>query len=556
MKRKYETVAVVAGLILVLSACEKEIIINAGSEGKVTLTVSMSNSDYVAEEGDVRSFGTQTNEIERVVVPLGDDGDYYLSATLKPDTEQPDELRAYPSNGQRICLAAFNTSNVQVGSTVNYYYSASVNDLIPETTPLIVDVDNTYYIVAYSYNSTTEYPATSNIDPSKDLLWGKSNPKYITFSDRAVSITMAHLFSRVKVNISSTNTGGTIKSIGTVKIAGGKLAGLTLTTGAVAPGSTVADATIGVTGSGATRESGYRAFYPSPTKVTISAVTVTVGSTDHPFSNLSANFTKTLAAGKSYVLAVDLAQANWAHSNIYWDGSKLTFDKYPANSHPSYQGVYFKWGSLVGISPAGSLNSNYGNIAIYIPPVNGESAWRTGKASDANAWGSTFESIRYISPGSGFDRDKNKNYLYDAVGTASHHSNYYGDICSYLTGGVWRIPNTAEFGAAGNYSNPGTIGSDPNDVTGRGSIVSGGVTYNSTYGAVFFPASGYRSDSGNGMTQSGNDTTVGLYVTYWSGSIYDYLAAYALEAYGGLNANPIRMYPPKWALSVRCIRAS
>jgi hypothetical protein len=477
---------------------------------------SVSDVGYGAEEGALKNFGTKAdgfgetaNErvLERVAIPLGDNEDYYLSATLREDTEQSQgELRGVPGNGQRITLAAYNTSNVLVGSA-NYYYSTSVNDLVPQTAgaPLLVDVDNSYYIVAYSYNSTTENPGTSNIDPSKDLLWGKSGTKYITLSDRAVTITMAHLFSRLKVNISSTNTGGNITSIGTVKIAGGKLAGLNLATGVVTAGSAVADATIVVTGSNATRESGYRVFYPSPTKVTISAVTVTVGNTPHSYSNLSADFTKTLEAGKSYVLSVDLARANWAYSNIYWDGSKLTFDKYPVSpTREDYQGVYFKWGSLIGVEPASSGT----NHRLFIPNV-------TNKTWDGSKYVNTTHSLwpdaQYgwaaIPSGSGVP---NNGVIYDYPAFSS----YRGDICSYLTNGAWRMPARTEL-------EEGSYGSAFATLSG-GSTSLKGVIYTTSYRPVFFPASGYIE-----MQYAFRD--LGKVGIYWSGSNYlGNLSAHAL----------------------------
>jgi hypothetical protein len=556
MRITYGAVAMIAGLVLMLSACEKEVV-GVGSEGKVALAISVSNAEYVAEEGALKHFNTKTQEtvLERVVVPLGEDEDYYLSATLRPSPEQSqgEELRGTPSNGQLITLAAFKTSNDVLMGSANYYYSTSVNDLMPQTpgSLLMVDVNDDYYIVAYSYNSTTENPGTSNIDPSKDLLWGKSASKYITLSDRTVTINMAHLFSKVKVNISTANVGSsaTITAIGTVRIEGRKLAGLDLTSGNVTPGSALGAMEVGVTGAGATKTSDEYLFYPSPTRVTISSITIS--GAPNPFNNLAANFTKVLEAGKSYILDVDLARVNWAYSNIYWDGSKLTFDKRPTNSHPNYQGVFFKRGSLVGISPGGSTSpvaDQSGNV-VYVPPVRGESAWATSTMGAANAWGSDYSSIPRVNTPSELYNDYTTNYLYDQVNNpASHHYNYCGDICSYLTGGAWRMPNGAEFGVGTNYST-GNNGSHPNDATGRGSMNGVGYTYNSTVGQVFFPSSGVRSYAG------WLDYT---YVAYWSGSGGDMnSSAYALCKSSGLvtpiDGNAGTM-PTTWALPVRCMK--
>jgi hypothetical protein len=81
---------------------------------------------------------------------------------------------------------------------------------------------------------------------------------------------------------------------------------------------------------------------------TISAVP-SVAFTDTPVT-----FSAELEHGKGYTLQITVNRAlRWALSNVYWDGSKLTFETYgtgdPAKA--MYQGLLFKWGSLVGISP-------------------------------------------------------------------------------------------------------------------------------------------------------------------------------------------------------------
>jgi hypothetical protein len=63
-----------------------------------------------------------------------------------------------------------------------------------------------------------------------------------------------------------------------------------------------------------------------------------------------------------------------AKSNIYWNGSYLTFSN-TSGVTEDYQGVYFKWGSLVGISPK--------NTATLT------TAWETYYPTDMNANNST-----------------------------------------------------------------------------------------------------------------------------------------------------------------------
>jgi hypothetical protein len=555
MKKTYASTGLILSLVLLFSACEKE-----GTEadlgGKVALTVSLNSRDYV--EAGARGFQMKTDEtaLEEVVVPLGEDENYYLMATLRPDPEQADELRGAPSNGQRIALAAFdNATDALAAGPVNYYYSNTLNDLIPMVagSPLVVDVNKTYYIAAYSYNSTTVNPGTSGIDPSMDLLWGKSNPKYITLSDRTVEINMDHLFSRVKVNISVANIpSASISAIGTVRIEGRRQAGLTLNNGDLTPGSAAGalDVTSTLTGSGVTRESGYYVFYPSPTKVTISSITIT--GVANPLTNLEAIFTKTLEAGKNYILAVDLAKVGWATSNIYWDGSQLTFDKYQVGSHPTYQGVFFKHGSLVGISPAifGSYVNDILSIILYAPPVRGESAWVATTIGAANAWGSTYASIPYV--GGVSTSTTSDNYLYDQLNDPdTHYYNYNGDICSYLTGGTWRMPNVDEFGAAANYTvGLGDTNQDPQNATGKG-LINVGLTYNTGSESVFFPYSGQRNASG---VLNPTGSTVGGNLAYWSGSAVRYSSTQVVGLVKSNNVRPQEPIASNWSSSVRCIK--
>jgi hypothetical protein len=536
-------------LALLLAACEKEIA-GASSGEKVALMVSLSGSDYVAAEGSGELKGLQARGseglLERVVVPLGEEEKYYLSATLKAD---PEELRAAPSDNQRITLAAFDAStNGQVGSA-KYYYSTVANDLIPVTAgaPLMVDADKTYYIVAYSYNSTTTDPATANIDPANDLLWGKSGNKYITASDRTVSITMKHLFSRIKVQISSALTNRNIATIGTVKVEGRKLAGLTLGTGALTPGADLGAMETQVSGSGQIRTSVvHHLFYPSPTKVTISSVALS--GVANPFTNLEANFTQVLEAGKSYLLQVDLAQVNWAHSNIYWvntGGSSgyLTFDKYPpaypSASHADYQGDYFKGASLIGVEPA-----SYGdNHRLLIPNV-GSGTWDGTKyvntshslwANAGDGWNYIpFLTSYYLTPG-----DEYYNY--------PDFANYKGDICSYMTNGFWRLPTGLEFET--NY--------DPSHYDNTFASLSGGstglkgVVFNSPYGPVFFPASG-------GL-YFGAFSDLNTWGEYWCGTVYlptqsGVTVSFGIDINDGqLKVEYINNTMLNWAFSVRCI---
>ncbi|MBD8347832.1 hypothetical protein [Dysgonomonas sp. HGC4] len=107
----------------------------------------------------------------------------------------------------------------------------------------------------------------------------------------------------------------------------------------------------------------------------------------------------------------------WAGSNIYWNGSNLTFD---VIAHANYQGVYFLWGSLWGISPSENYNSLF-SLSSY---------WRIKRR------GVTWDSIprvnEILAATPILSRGKTiRNYSY--LGTIHDLTQGIGDICCYLT---------------------------------------------------------------------------------------------------------------------------
>jgi hypothetical protein len=520
MKRKKIGPAL-AGLLLLWTACEKDV--SAGDSGpQVIVNFAIDHAGYETKEEVTRRFDSEGWKPETVVIPLGNE--WYLYATLTPDAavERPsNELRASLAEGQKVCLAAYATGNTTTPvATGNYKVVGGA--LKPDGAPLGVE-PGTYYFAAYSYyDGTADYPATTDIDPtSDDLIWARTQ-KTITMDDRTVVLAMAHQFSRVRVQVDASSiSDAEITALSDVAIEGGKKANLAVGTGAVTATGTAVTATFPTTGwttTTATRLSPYRVFYPSLTKVTVGSMSIKINSAAaQTFTNLSATFTQTLAAGVNYKVMVDVRENRWAHSNIYWESTLnsgtggLMFDKTPM-SHSDYQGVYFKFGSLVGIAPTNEVDP-----LLYIPPVGGGNwiSTHTISTDDHGLWPSagTMPAIPYIATGASASNAAAENYLYN-MGSAVFGS-YTGDICSYLTGGDWRLPNAAEFGSFGaDYDRVFSDGPVPNNPAGKGLLGNAGVTYRSAYGRVFFPATGERqSDNATGSVQ--NPGRIGW---YWSGS--------------------------------------
>lgn len=140
----------------------------------------------------------------------------------------------------------------------------------------------------------------------------------------------------------------------------------------------------------------------------------------------------------------------WATTNIYYDPilKHLTFKEGGIpNDERKMQGVYFKWGSLWGISPAGS----YGDSKILFPPSGGSNFVAETPYSD-------YRNIPYIDENINLGSNTSRAYLYEITDEAKG----IGDICKHLTDkgwappGKWRMPTQTEI--TGSFS---TTNSEP-----------------------------------------------------------------------------------------------
>ncbi|MBF0577155.1 hypothetical protein [Dysgonomonas sp. GY617] len=229
----------------------------------------------------------------------------------------------------------------------------------------------------------------------------------------------------------------------------------------------------------------------------------------------------------------------WAGSNIYWNGSNLTFDDIGVVSHADYQGVYFQWGSLWGISSSETYNIN--TSSLY-PPTGGIQIGGV-------AWDSIprINDVLVVAPTLPYEKNM-RDYSYLEI--VHEPSLGIGDICRYLTEqGLapgsplkkWRMPTSKEFDLLVDSKAQGVFGfqmpiqDDGSDLFNMG--------YN--YGAVFFPASGYRYKKDGYLTNLGN------YGFYWSSSIEDGTGRFLY--FNSNNVFPDNNYIQSSALSVRCV---
>jgi hypothetical protein len=234
-----------------------------------------------------------------------------------------------------------------------------------------------------------------------------------------------------------------------------------------------------------------------------------------------------------------------AGSNIYWDevNQRLTFDDVDVTTHEQYQGVYFKWGSLVGISPVGNWDASSTQIyapvgvngkheAVFVPDIYDVDV---EEMSSNDLWATiatgSGDEITEESLGLGIADFRTGGYATYLNSDPDNLAAYKGDICAYLSGrpgipeGYWRIMANAEFRpdeelqekfeSPGNYTAFGTFSAktsdSDDDVAGTFRIDNGyHLKYASGSKTTFFPASGYR----NYLT--GALSSVGQYGSTWS----------------------------------------
>jgi hypothetical protein len=499
-----------------------------------------------------------------------------MYAQLAPDSEgettldcgqtPSDALRASPLvDQQKVRLEAFSSGT---GSQLDAadYHSDALGRLILDDPDQPLEVNaGTYDFVAYSYYKSTSNLTTSNIDPRDyDLIWDKVS-KEITATEagRTVSITMGHLFAKVRVRVRTRAiSNAQITFMDGVEIEGGKKANLSVWDGSLSDGSAVTqevDDWPGVTFPDDEVDSGYYTFYPSPTRIRIGELRIEVDEVEYSFQDLFADFSQALEGGHSYTLVVDLKGTPWATSNVYWDGTaqRLTFDTSP-NANPMRQGVMFKWGSLVGVSPVGTW-VDY-STPIYKPTG-------TTPVTFTKTTAASFTAIPVLDIGSAsISGYYVPNYVSD--NTVDDPVAGTGDICRYIgvvdpTRAGYRLPNYDDchfpyeellemwwYDKLYLYGDPWTklAGSSWQEVSTTNDDGTSILTSGMCMDGATFPASG-----GRGVTPAG----VGSYGAYDTGSVvreWDLNLGLSLtfSTYGLFPGNGVESGDSM--LSVRCIR--
>jgi hypothetical protein len=540
------------GLIFLLG-CEKEGV--TGEKGElVDVVFTIDNGGYEEENTFTRSGNIKGEQTK--IVPLKDG--LYLAMTLKP--AEGDKTRAWEAEdeGKLIMLVAFETGGD--GSAVGpVLYKVEGGVLAPDDSDhrLLVETGKEYHFVAYSFNSAVE-PTVTNIDPENDLLWGKTDdPVEISAANQEVKIVMGHLFSRVQMVMDVTKIvdadgvagNAEVKTLN-AKVYGGLVQDLNIRTGVLAlpdEGDPSAEQPLvfpdlpdeEAESDLRTVTPTYDPLYPQNISVAIDEMVIEIENEgDYTFTNQGIEFDGPVEKGKSYVLQVNLRRTRWAWSNVYWDTAKerMTFDQSaPSENVNTYQGLFFKWGSLVGSAPMGTGTG----VTLYVASSLSQ-GWPTTTVGATNhTYWTPNGDWPYIPSVIILASDWYINYLIDITDVAT----LKGDICAFIDD-EWRMPTIDEFGAETDFGSF-ISGSSSSDVYGTGSISNGRV-YNSAFGSVFLPASGQRLETWNYFEGVG---TTGL---YWTST----LITGAEPQLFGFNSTEVAYEHnhPSCSLPIRCIR--
>jgi hypothetical protein len=278
-------------------------------------------------------------------------------------------------------------------------------------------------------------------------------------------------------------------------------------------------------------------------------------------------------SGKTYTFSATLAkdEERWAASNIYWDAQheRLTFDvvETPDGSNQYYQGVFFKWGSLVGISP--DRTNEYGqwdgNVVIYYPKYdyflneyNEGIAWYHGAASGNIPDYTNYGDIPYEQDLPDiYGRDQDNLYYSNYFINGDKWDERKGDICRFLgeIGAApqgYRMPRSEEFGEDDDWAY-GAV-DDTSDETIGGADGKKNL-FDKAWGqwtatGRYFPAAGFRFP--DGMVDY-----VGNTGSYWSSSAFE-VPGYGYSGYDmyivSHDVFTSNRDDRQFAFSVRCIR--
>ena len=245
----------------------------------------------------------------------------------------------------------------------------------------------------------------------------------------------------------------------------------------------------------------------------------------------------------------------------------------PANS----QGVFFKWGSLIALSPVGNPYEATKHAA-FNPTIQLPGSWGNGMQGWDNI---PYAHAKFGFPASTVFNDKFHDEFSGYGASGYNVSAGIGDVCRYISAsdgkepwveGKWRMPTegdywmllqeTTKVAKGGSFTNEtAAVAETQPNASGMFKPASGwwfGEKVSSATlgaeqmavppeGTLFMPSSGHRYPNGDGAV-----VHVGAYGYYWTGTPYDNITVnYPHQnKYGTEEYDADRSY----AFPVRCIR--
>jgi hypothetical protein len=588
-------------LLPALTSCDR---LNDGSgDGEKTAVLfSAGRLEPWDAESVVRGASATPRTVETASAAL--EGRWVLEASLveEPATATMRATPPYLNSGAVMHVIAHNQAKTAVVAEKDYVHLSNGNFQPGAGGPLELNAGS-YHFTAYSYNTTDDITDTkvprdagttitfapyANATTTNDLIMGSTvdgNPVSVVPGGGVDLPDLTHRFSRVRFSLNVSVTAGVSVTVSKVSLTNNYKAELTRVNGELK--KSITKTTEQVLREG-TADSDYRIVYTGGAAPRI-AISGTIGA--KTFTDVPVAYAAALAAGKSYTLRINIKEGMaWAGSNIYWDPDlndgqgALTFKEHGyVGEENYYQGVYFKWGSLVGVSPKGTdtyyliigTNGASDGTPIY---VYHDGQWRATNV--ATAYGSSypgFESLEVLTAiphaTTGIGGLRTDDSLGDWF---PDFPNNKGDICRYIGSldgpSGYRMPKSSEFEVRGNHSvesatyywNKSPRASTIDWVLGRFSSITSddetgrqlfGSPDNSNTGAYvtnfgsIFPASGHRG--GDGKIEQ-----VGSVGTYFSSSAYNETPAELLNAYriffsnSGVHLSPIHR---RYTFPVRCV---
>jgi len=532
--RMFAAVLLLGGMMFLISSCDRA---EDVADGDNTAVVAPPTGEPVVVNFTIGELGFGENEVavrsatpsipETAVIPIT--GELSLYATLTEE-ETPVKLRAtvplFEDSKVRI-IAYWGPRSVETYMNHADYEVLAGGVLNPVASPLTLS-PGTYRFVAYSFHNAMDMDALTDITDFiafQDVLWGDTVAMIGT--GNSVHIRVHHLFSQVKIEAHLGATAGNLIDGMTGAYVSTFKPRLIVKNGMlILDPPTDPIGTIPVTWSTSTSakpwisELHYVHTRGSTPFLQINSVTVDGVERVGPY-HLQYPAT-TLAAGKSYILRL-----RFVKDDVNTTAARLTWDpvtgRYAITRDPKNAGLYFKFGSVVGIF-SGRSATGTGNIRT-LPGTTTATAF----AATDIAWNPT-GATTWASIPSYASTDWPKQIISDPADPSKDYHNPAnvkagkGDPCRLvglslerisatpaeglmidnIDNGAWRLPTLAE-NAAFAASTSGSahwwnlLGGTNPSVFGSG--VAGGEfpTRNSDNGSPepskFLPAAGYRHPS-------------------------------------------------------------